>query len=117
MEEKIEIKPVNRGKRPFFFDDPAIDQLIAIIMAMSGELSVLYDRVDTIERLLETNGGLNRKDIEKFRPSQEIEDERNVRRNEYIARLFKIITDEKTNLTPHDKMRDYSNLMKELDKT
>tara|TARA_B100000965_G_C19193877_1_gene584375 strand:- start:38 stop:391 length:354 start_codon:yes stop_codon:yes gene_type:complete len=117
MKEEIKIKPVNRGKRPFFFDDPAIDQLIAIIMAMSGELSVLYDRVDTIERLLETNGGLKREDIEKFKPNQEIEGERNVRRNEYISRLFKIITDEKTNLTPHNEMKDYRNLMKDLDKT
>ena len=116
MSDKIKITPVNRGKRPFFFDDPAIDQLISIIMAMSGELSVLYDRVDTIERILEKNGGLNREEIEKFNTNNKIEEERDARRNEFIARIFKIITDEKTNFTPHDKMHDYKNLMKDLGK-
>lgn len=53
MSDKIKITPVNRGKRPAFFDDPAIDQLMAIVMSMSAEMSVLYDRVDTIERLLD----------------------------------------------------------------
>lgn len=114
MSDGIKITPVNRGKRPTFFDDPAIDQLMAIVMAMSAEMSVLYDRVDTMERLLDKNGTLKRDDIEAFRPDQEVEDERNVRRNEYIARLFRIIREERETLVPHDKMDEYNALMDEL---
>ena len=114
MNDGIKITPVNRGKRPTFFDDPAIDQLMAIVMAMSAEMSVVYDRVDTIERLLDKKGTLSRDDIEAFRPDQDVEDERNVRRNEYIARLFRIIREERETLTPHDKMDEYNALMDEL---
>jgi len=117
MSDDIKITPVNRGKRPAFFDDPAIDQLMAIIMAMSAELSVVYDRVDTIERLLDKNGTLKRDDIEAFRPDQDLEDERNDRRNEYISRLFRIIREERENLVPHEKMDEYNALMDELAKS
>jgi hypothetical protein len=114
MNEKIKITPVNRGKRPAFFDDPVIDQLMAIIMAMSAELSVVYDRVDTIERLLDQKGQISKNEIEKYRPGQEIENERNTRRNEYIARLFRIITEEKDSMVAHDKMDEYNALVADL---
>lgn len=117
MSEDIKITPVNRGKRPAFFDDPAIDQLMAIVMAMSGEMSVLYDRVDTIERLLDKKGTLSRDDIEAFRPDQALEDERNTRRNEYISRIFRIIREERETLVAHDKMDEYNALMDELAKS
>ncbi|MFL2769703.1 MAG: hypothetical protein ACJZ9F_01705 [Rhodospirillaceae bacterium] len=114
MSDGIRITPVNRGKRPTFFDDPAIDQLMAIIMAMSAEMSVVYDRVDTIERLLDKKGTLSRADVEAYRPDEAVEDERNERRNEYIARLFRIIREERDTLTSHDKMDEYNTLMDEL---
>lgn len=117
MSEDIKITPVNRGKRPAFFDDPAIDQLMAIVMAMSSEMSVLYDRVDTIERLLDKKGTLSRDDIEAFRPDQPLEDERNERRNAYIARIFRIISEERETLVAHDKMDEYNALMDELAKS
>ncbi|MCG8442744.1 MAG: hypothetical protein MI723_13160, partial [Caulobacterales bacterium] len=41
-----------------FFDDPTIDALIATITTLTGELSVVRERLDTVERLLERNGAL-----------------------------------------------------------
>lgn len=40
-----------RGRRPYFFDDPNVDKLLAMIMALAGEVSVLRERLDTHERL------------------------------------------------------------------
>ena len=40
-----------RGRRPYFFDDPNIDKLLAMIMALAGEVSVLPERLDTHEML------------------------------------------------------------------
>ena len=114
MSKDIKLTPVNRGKRPTFFDDPTIDQLMAIIMAMSAEMSVVYDRVDTIERLLDKKGTLNCDVIEAYRPDQAVEDERNTRRNEYIGRLFRIIREERETLVPHEKMDEYNALVDEL---
>ncbi len=117
MAEPIKIRPVNRGKRPHFFDDPAIDQLFAIVMAMSAELSVLWDRVDTTERLLDKKGTLTRADIEAFRPDEGVHAERTERRNGYIDRIFRIIREERESLVAHDKMDEYRELMDDLSKS
>ena len=42
-----------KGKRPYFFDDPAVERVLAITMAVVQELAVTRERLDTIERLLE----------------------------------------------------------------
>ncbi|MDX2222234.1 MAG: hypothetical protein SFV21_05770 [Rhodospirillaceae bacterium] len=117
MSEPIKIRPVARGKRPHFFDDPAIDQLMAIVMAMSAEMSVLWDRVDTMERLLDEKGTLSRADVEAYRPDQAVHDERTARRNGYIDRIFRIIREERESLVPHEKMDEYRKIMDDVSKT
>ena len=42
--------------RPAFFDDPAVDKLLAMNMALLGEICVLRDRLDTHERLASRHG-------------------------------------------------------------
>jgi hypothetical protein len=39
------------GKCPAFHADPAIDRLIAMVLSLTREVSVLRDRVDTLEVL------------------------------------------------------------------
>jgi hypothetical protein len=43
-----------KGKRPVYFEDPQVDKLLAMVIALTGEVSVLRERLDTLERLLET---------------------------------------------------------------
>ena len=43
-----------KGKKPTFFADPQVDKLMAIVMALAGEVSVLRERLDTVERLAES---------------------------------------------------------------
>ena len=38
------------GKRPAYFEDPAIDRLVSIVMAVVGELAVTRERLDTGEQ-------------------------------------------------------------------
>lgn len=104
----------NVGERPAFFEDPAADQLMALFMAMSAELSVLYDRVDTLERMLDDSGVVSRERVEAYRPDLEVAAERQQRRQQYIQRLFRIIREDGANLVPHDKMEAYKALQEEL---
>ena len=53
MAEKITLQKKARGERPQFFADPAIDKTLAITLALAGEVAVLRDRIDSIERLAE----------------------------------------------------------------
>ena len=78
-----------KGKRPEFFDEPALDRLYSTVFALAAEVSALRERQDTIERLLEANGVLRREDIESFVPDREAGDERGLATRAYIARLMR----------------------------
>jgi len=78
-----------KGKRPAYFDDPANDRILSIVMALVGEVSVLRERLDTVERVLEANGHLIREDIESYAPDREAAFQRGATTREYIARIMR----------------------------
>lgn len=78
-----------KGKRPAYFEDPAIDRVVSILMALVGEVSVLRERLDTVERLLEAKGSLSHEDIENYVPDREAAFERGCLTREYVARVMR----------------------------
>jgi len=78
-----------KGKRPEYFDDPEDEQILSILMAVVGEVSVLRERMDTIERLLETKGSITREEIENYAPDKEAAYERGAMVREYIHRVMR----------------------------
>lgn len=89
-ETQIRLPRVAKGKRPQFFDDPAIDQMMTFIIELSAEVSVVYDRLDTVERLLDAKGTVSRADIEAYRAPEAVENERMARRDGYLKRVFRM---------------------------
>ncbi len=114
MNAKVELPRRAKGERPYFFDDPAIDQLHAMFLALSAELSVAYDRIDTLERLLEKKGLVPRADVEAYRPDDAVEGERAARRNEYLQRIFRIFREQREGLAKADRMAQYDQTIAEL---
>lgn len=92
-----------KGKRPDYFDDPAIDRLLSIIMALAAEVSVLRQRLDTAERLLDARGLLPRAEIEAYRPDAQAAYERGVETKAYIARVMRGATQAVESLAADDK--------------
>ncbi|MHC5936616.1 hypothetical protein [Nostoc sp.] len=80
--------------RPVYLDNPQIDKLLAIVMALTGEVSVLHERLDTIERLLEVKGILSPTEIEAYEPDAKVIKEREQWRGEYIARVLRVVQEE-----------------------
>ncbi len=80
----------SKGRRPHFFDDPAIDQLYAVVVELAAELSVAYDRIDTLERLLDADKVLARDRIERFEADEQVETQRMQRREAYLERIFRV---------------------------
>jgi hypothetical protein len=78
-----------KGKRPQYFDDPAMDRMLSILMAVVGEVSVVKERLDTVERLLDAKGTISRADIEAYEPDRDAAYERGVLVKEYIARVMR----------------------------
>jgi hypothetical protein len=83
-----------KGERPVFFDNPQSDKLLAIVMALAGEVSVLRERLDTIERLAGARGLIARQEIEAYRPDTQVREERERWRTEYIARVLRVVREE-----------------------
>lgn len=78
-----------KGPLPQYFDDPAIDQLHSALLVLAAELSVAYDRIDTLERVLERKHGLQRSDLESHEPDEAAAAERAARREALVARLLR----------------------------
>lgn len=78
-----------KGRRPDYFDDPALDRLYSLTMALAAEVSVLRERQDTLERLLEEGGTLRREEIESYEPARQAAQERGLATRAYLARIMR----------------------------
>jgi hypothetical protein len=85
---------VPKGKRAQFHSDPAIDQLFGIVAALTGEISVVAERLATLERVLERRGGLGADDIERYEMDEAEANRRIVEREGLIERTFQILETE-----------------------
>ena len=58
-EKNPQLRRTAKGRRPQYFDDPAVDHLHNMVLSLVEELAVTRDRADALERLLEQSGVLN----------------------------------------------------------
>jgi hypothetical protein len=99
MSEKIELQKKARGQRPEYFDDPAIDKVLSITLALAGEVAVLRDRMDTVERLLEAGEPVTRAAIDAYQPDASVRDERDAWRETYLDVVLRRIHQEREDLS------------------
>tara|TARA_B100001750_G_scaffold131076_1_gene104229 strand:+ start:596 stop:889 length:294 start_codon:yes stop_codon:yes gene_type:complete len=88
MNSKIELPRVAKGKKPIYLDERSIDNLMAMIMTLTQEISVLRDRLDTIEKLLVDKKSITLEDIETFEPDDDLVKERKDRRQMLLKRVL-----------------------------
>ena len=88
MNKKIKLPRVAKGKKPKYLDDGSIDNLMAMIMTLTQEISVLRDRMDTLERMLESKEIISTKEFDDFVPSDDLEMMRKDRRHELLERVL-----------------------------
>lgn len=92
-----------KGKRPYFFRDPEVERVLSITMAVAGEVAVLRQRLDTVERLLEEKGSVTRADIEAFTPDASAAEDRGRWNQEYLARILRILQQEREAISRGDE--------------
>lgn len=93
-ESPVKLLRTAKGKRPQYFSDPDVDRLLAIVVPLIGEVSVLRDRLDTVERLAEKHGLFAQEEIEKFVPGENGQKARDAWREKYLERIFRITQSE-----------------------
>jgi len=112
MNETPPSKPRQRfakGRRPFFMKDPDVDRLLAMVTALTAELSVTRDRLDTVERLAVQGLPATPDNIEAYRLEPEVEAAREAARATMLDRVFRILaqpTDDTSDETDYDSMID-----------
>ncbi len=103
-----------KGRRPYFFDDPVNDKLLAMLMAVAGELAVTRERLDTVERILAQKGQLTPAEVDAYRPDEQAKAERGQMRQEYIARVMRILQNELDELEQMKADENYRRIVEEL---
>lgn len=116
--EKQAVKLIKKakGSRPYFFEDPAIDKVVAMVMGLAGEVSVLADRVDTLERVLSEHGTLDLAKIDDYQPDVAVSSARDNRREMMLANVMRIILqneEDPDNGEPNDAA--YMSIVKEVE--
>lgn len=79
-----------KGARPRFHEEPAIDRLVAMVVALASEVSVLADRVATLEQL----SGIGHEAVDSHVPDLAERAWRERRREALVARVFAALDDE-----------------------
>lgn len=82
-----------RGRRPEFTDDPMLDRLYGVTLALVSELAVTRARLDTLERLLDRKAVLPTASIESFSPAADEADARARMHEQYLERVLRALHD------------------------
>lgn len=110
----IKIKRSVKGRRPQFFDDREIDRVHGMIMAMATEMAVLYQRIDTMERVAANKGVLLREELERFTPDAAAEAERERWRQKFLERIFYLYREELDDRLGEENDAQYGKFLDEI---
>jgi hypothetical protein len=103
-----------KGKRPGFYDTPALDHMMSMVMVLAGEVSVLADQIDLMQRVaaekgLDLAGGM--KTIKLDQPALEA---REARRQAMLDRLFYLMRKEAAEAEAQETSEGYSDVIRDI---
>lgn len=97
-----------KGKRPEFYETPGMDHAMSMIMVLANEMSVLRDRIDSAERVMQAHGINLAAEIETLHLDQAALEEREARRQDFLGRLFYLMRKEAHEATQGESAEGYS---------
>lgn len=103
VNEQLELQRKAKGKRPYYFSNPDVDKLLSMIMALTGELAVARDRIDTLERVASNKGLFSSDDIENFKLDAEALQARADRHKQLLREVNRILVGELEDLEDMDE--------------
>jgi hypothetical protein len=88
--QPVALQRISKGTRAQFHDHEATDQLFAIVTALAAEMSVAFDRIDTLERMLVAAGAIAPDSVESYLPDTAAAEARSTKREQLIQRVFAV---------------------------
>lgn len=80
-----------RGGRPYFFDDPAVDKILNMVVVLGSEVWTLRERLAALEAIQIRQGSLASGEIDAHDFSPEDEARLAGERKEFIDSLFRVL--------------------------
>jgi hypothetical protein len=105
-----------KGRKPSYFADPATDKLLQMVVTIAGELSVMKDRLDLVERLGSESGAFDRGKLETMQLSEKDMAERDANRADFVARVLRVLDQDLEEIT-NPEARGFDELVSVLGRT
>ena len=83
-----------KGKKFPYHDGPKNDQLLSMVMALTAEVSILRERLDTNERVAEQHELYKQTEIETFDPDEGAMVERAGLRKRILHKVFRVLQEQ-----------------------
>ncbi len=80
--------------RQVYFEPGDIDRVMAVLLALISEVAAIRDRLDTHERINGAGQAASHEAVEAYLPDAPAEQDRELWRDAYIRRLFRVITED-----------------------
>lgn len=90
-----------RGGRSYFFDDPATDKLLNMVMVLASEVWTLRERLAAFEALQVDKRQQQPGEIDRYEFSEQDESRLAVQRKEFIDSLFRVLQEEVARARDH----------------
>ena len=103
-----------RGKRPLFYDTPGMDEAMSMILVLANELSVVRDRLDSVERVAAAKGLVLEAEIEAYEPDQPVLEARELRRQDFLARLYYLARKQAAEVAGGDSAERYTSAIDDI---
>ena len=105
-----------RGKRPNFYETKGLDEVMSMVLVLAGEVSVLGDQIDLIQRVAKQKGIDLAEGMAAYQFSQEELEEREARRQEMLGRLFYLMKKEASEAEGEETTDGYDAVISETAK-
>jgi len=104
-----------KGERPRYFADPGIDKVLSMTMALTGEVAVMRDRLDSLERLLEADQPVSREALDGYVPDDAARAERDHWRARFLEIVLRAVHQEREALERRLNERSYSSVIEAVE--
>jgi len=92
-----------KRQRPYFLQDKQTEQALSIAMALATELAVTRERLATLEAILVDKQVIAADALDEYQPSAQQTAARSEEIQKYLARVLRIIQQDKEQITAGDK--------------
>ena len=86
------------AKDYFLDDDPAVDRVMKVVVALARETYVLKDRLGIVERKLDEKGVVTRADLDTYKPTPKEEKEILAARDAFVEDVLSPIVSDKVDI-------------------